>query len=75
MSRNKEFKRLTELSGAELLTELKDARHELFNLKFQWMVTKQLANSSRLGALRHKIAQILTVVRKRQLTEEVSQHA
>lgn len=75
MSQNKEFKRLTELTDAELLSELKDARHELFNLKFQWMVTKQLANSSRLGALRHKIAQVLTITRKRQLKEEVSQNA
>ena len=70
---NKEMTRLRELIGEELNTEMKDAKQELFNLKFQWKTTKQLANPARLGALRNKIAQINTVIRERELAEEKDQ--
>lgn len=70
---NKEMVRLRELIRDELDTEMKDAKQELFNLKFQWKTTKQLANSARLGALRNKIAQINTVIRERELAEEKDQ--
>lgn len=58
----KEISRLRELSEQELNAELLEAKKELFGLKSQWMVTRQLANPARLKTLRHQIARIKTVL-------------
>jgi large subunit ribosomal protein L29 len=68
----KEIERLRELTGDELVSELQESKKELFNLKFQWHATKQLNNPARLGALRHRAAQIKTVLRERELKGEES---
>ena len=58
-----------ELRGAsdeELLTRLREAKQELFNLRFQ-VATGQLDNNKRLQTVRRDIARIYTVMREREL--------
>ena len=55
-----------ELDNAELETRLKDAKEELFNLRFQH-ATGQLTNNRRLRTVRKDIARIYTVMREREL--------
>jgi large subunit ribosomal protein L29 len=57
---------LRELHGEELETRLREAKEELFNLRFQ-MATGQLDNNRRLRAVRHDIARIYTILREREL--------
>jgi large subunit ribosomal protein L29 len=56
------------LDGDELSSRLGDARRELFNLRFQ-LATGQLDNPARVGAVRHDVARILTVLRAREILE------
>jgi large subunit ribosomal protein L29 len=56
------------LDADELATRLGDARRELFNLRFQ-LATGQLDNPARVGAVRHDVARILTVLRAREILE------
>ncbi|GAA2865033.1 50S ribosomal protein L29 [Streptosporangium fragile] len=49
-----------------LVTKLKEAKEELFNLRFQ-AATGQLENHGRLRAVRREIARIYTVMREREL--------
>lgn len=60
---------LRDLTDQELAEELKKAKDELFQLKFQ-LALKQLENTSKLGQLKHRIAQIHTVKQQRLLTKE-----
>ena len=55
-----------ELHGDELDTRLREAKEELFNLRFQ-MATGQLDNNRRLRTVRHEIARIYTILRERKL--------
>ncbi|HEY3713511.1 MAG TPA: 50S ribosomal protein L29 [Jatrophihabitantaceae bacterium] len=55
-----------ELHEDELDTRLREAKEELFNLRFQ-MATGQLDNNRRLRAVRHEIARIYTILREREL--------
>ncbi|MBM4602950.1 50S ribosomal protein L29, partial [Rhodococcus hoagii] len=48
---------LRELTDEELVTKLREAKEELFNLRFQ-MATGQLDNNRRLRTVRHEIARI-----------------
>jgi large subunit ribosomal protein L29 len=57
---------LRELHDDELDTRLREAKEELFNLRFQ-MATGQLDNNRRLRAVRHEIARIYTILREREL--------
>ena len=50
----------------ELVTKLKEAKVELFNLRFQ-MATGQLDNNRRLRTVKHDIARIYTILREREL--------
>jgi len=59
----------TELRGLDderLVEELRKAKEELFNLRFQ-SATGQLDNHGRLRAVRKDIARIYTVMREREL--------
>ena len=59
----------TELDNFEderLVEELKKAKEELFNLRFQ-SATGQLENHGRLRAVKRDIARIYTVIREREL--------
>ena len=49
-----------------LVDELKKAKEELFNLRFQ-TATGQLENHGRLRAVKRDIARIYTVIREREL--------
>jgi large subunit ribosomal protein L29 len=49
-----------------LIDELKKAKEELFNLRFQ-SATGQLESHGRLGAVKRDIARIYTVIREREL--------
>ncbi|NIJ14215.1 large subunit ribosomal protein L29 [Saccharomonospora amisosensis] len=57
---------LRELTAEELVLRLKEAKEELFNLRFQ-MATGQLDNNRRLRTVRADIARIYTVMREREL--------
>jgi large subunit ribosomal protein L29 len=57
---------LRRASDEELLTNLREAKQELFNLRFQ-VATGQLDNNRRLQTVRRDIARIYTVMREREL--------
>jgi len=65
---------LRELNDEELVLRLREAKEELFNLRFQ-MATGQMDNNRRLRAVRHDIARIYTVMRERELGLSVSPDA
>jgi large subunit ribosomal protein L29 len=57
---------LRELTDEDLTTKLRQAKEELFNLRFQ-SATGQLSNNHRLRVVRAEIARIYTVLREREL--------
>jgi large subunit ribosomal protein L29 len=57
---------LRELDDDDLVTRLREAKEELFNLRFQ-VATGQLDNNRRLQTVRRDIARIYTVMREREL--------
>ena len=57
---------LDDLSNADLETKLREAKEELFNLRFQ-SATGQLDSHGRLRTVKRDIARIYTVVREREL--------
>ncbi len=57
---------LRELPLEQLVTKLKEAKAELFNLRVQ-SATGQLDNNRRLKVVRHEIARIYTIMREREL--------
>ena len=54
------------LTDTELVSALREAKEELFNLRFQ-VATGQLDNNRRLQTVRRDIARIYTVMRQREL--------
>jgi len=62
---------LRDYSYDELLQRLKEAKEELFNLRFQ-AATGQLDNTSRIVEAKRDIARICTVIREYELSEEAS---
>ena len=60
---------IRELSSDDLQAKLKEARAELFNLRFQ-MATSQLDNTARVKAVKRDIARIQTEMRTRQIAAE-----
>jgi large subunit ribosomal protein L29 len=71
---NKNLQELREFTDNELADELKKAKEELFQLKFQ-LALKQLENTAKLGQLRNRIAQIQTVKQERLLAKGEMQSA
>jgi len=57
---------LRETGDEDLLVALREAKEELFNLRFQ-VATGQLDNNRRLQTVRRDIARIYTVMREREL--------
>ena len=57
---------LRELTDEELVLRVREAKEELFNLRFQG-ATGQLDNNRRLQVVRRDIARIYTVMREREL--------
>ncbi|MCI0384899.1 MULTISPECIES: 50S ribosomal protein L29 [Streptomyces] len=65
---------LRELSDDELVVKLREAKEELFKLRFQ-AATGQLENNGRLKAVRKDIARIYTLMRERELGIETVESA
>ena len=63
---DKRTSELRELGDEELVVGLREAKEELFNLRFQ-VATGQLDNNRRLHTVRRDIARIYTVMREREL--------
>ena len=57
---------LRELADDELASRLREAKEELFNLRFQ-VATGRLDNNRRLQTVRRDIARIYTIMREREL--------
>jgi large subunit ribosomal protein L29 len=54
------------LNSNELLTKLKEANEELFNLRFR-LATRQLGNHCEIPRVKRTIARIETILREREL--------
>jgi len=61
---------MRELTTEEMLHKLDESYQELFNLRFQ-LATKQLSDASRLSKVKKDIARLKTVLRERELEQEV----
>ena len=57
---------LDDMTNVDLETKLREAKEELFNLRFQ-SATGQLESHGRLRTVKKDIARIYTVVREREL--------
>ena len=57
---------LDDMNATDLEARLREAKEELFNLRFQ-AATGQLESHGRLRAVRRDIAKIYTVMREREL--------
>ena len=57
---------LRELASPDLVSKLREAKEELFNLRVQ-SATGQLDNNRRLQIVRREIARIYTIMREREL--------
>ena len=64
--KDKELKALMEKPTAELDTELKNKKGELFNLRFQ-LATGQLQNTAAIRECKRDIARVKTIIRQREL--------
>jgi large subunit ribosomal protein L29 len=57
---------ITDISDAELLSMLSDAKKELFNLRFQ-LATGQLDNTARIKVVKRDVARAKTEMRSREI--------
>ncbi|KPI22364.1 50S ribosomal protein L29 [Streptomyces sp. 12297] len=65
---------LRELGNEELVGKLREAKEELFKLRFQ-AATGQLENNGRLKSVRKDIARIYTLMHERELGIETVENA
>ncbi|GAA4853012.1 50S ribosomal protein L29 [Kitasatospora sp. NPDC048365] len=65
---------LRQLDNEGLVAKLREAKEELFNLRFQ-AATGQLDNHGRLRLVRKDIARIYTLMRERELGIETVENA
>lgn len=65
---------LRELGNEELVGKLREAKEELFKLRFQ-AATGQLENNGRLRSVRKDIARIYTLMHERELGIETVENA
>ena len=61
---------IRKLSNEEIAKEIETAKEELFNLRFN-QATGNLEKPSRINELRKQVARMKTVLRERELGEEV----
>ena len=57
---------LRQLTDDEITAKVREAKEELFNLRFQ-AATGQLETHGRLSAVRKEIARLYTIIREREL--------
>ena len=69
MKTKDELKALQAKTMAELDTDLKNKKSELFNLRFQ-MATGQLENTAAIRECKKDIARVKTIIRQRELAEK-----
>ena len=69
MKTNETLKALRAKTLAELDTDLKDKKSELFNLRFQ-LATGQLENTAAIEECRKGIARLKTIIRQRELEKK-----
>ena len=69
MKTRDEMKALEAKTMAELDTDLKDKKSELFNLRFQ-KATGQLENTAAIRECKKSIARVKTVIRQRELASK-----
>jgi large subunit ribosomal protein L29 len=74
MSATTKAAELRELDGEALVAKLREAKEELFNLRFQ-AATGQLDNPGRLKLVKKDIALIYTLMRERELGIETVESA
>ena len=67
---NSKAAELRELPDDELVTRMESGKEELFNLRFQ-LATGQLDNPARMKQVRHDVARIATVLREREIEQEL----
>ena len=65
MKTNETLKALRAKTLAELDTDLKAKKSELFNLRFQ-LATGQLQNTAAISACKRDIARVKTIIREKQ---------
>ena len=63
-------KEIRELTTEEIIAKIKESKEELFNLRFS-QATGNLEKPSRINELRKLVARMKTVLRERELGEEV----
>ena len=63
-----ELKKMREMTGIELNTELSKMKKELFNLRFQH-ATGQLENPVKMRELKKDIARVKTIIREKELEQ------
>ena len=68
MKTKDELKALQAKTMAELDTDLKDKKSELFNLRFQ-LATGQLQNTATIRECKKDIARVKTIIRQRELAK------
>ena len=66
MSAGQKAHELDEMTNVDIEAKLREAKEELFNLRFQ-AATGQLESNGRLRVVKKDIARIYTVVREREL--------
>lgn len=69
MARPVEIRQMTD---AEIVQAIQDARQELFNLRFQWELG-QLEDYTRIRVVKKDVARYLTILRERELAAELIQ--
>ena len=69
MKTKEAMKALQGKTMAELDTDLKAKKSELFNLRFQ-LATGQLQNTAAINECRKSIARVKTVIRQREMAEK-----
>ena len=69
MKTKDELKALQAKTMAELDTDLKNKKNELFNLRFQ-LATGQLQNTAAIRECKKDIARVRTIMRQRELAEK-----
>ncbi len=69
MKAKKFLEELNAKTVKELYADLKDKKHELFNLRFQ-LATNQLENPMIIGEVKKQIAQINTILRQKEMTDK-----
>ena len=68
MKTKEQMKALSQKTLAELDTDLKDKKSELFNLRFQ-LAINQLDNPMRISAVKKDIARVKTVLRENEIKD------